>query len=131
MAACSLRSSNRSRLISRVSLFCGRSTYVILSVGMPISDRITASISYVNENGVSLLLDFIIKQSTGGYIVSRTVLEWIVLELLSVIRDDFSWKSESATDNVVPYEFFDLIACNRYLQKGEKRSKKEQNQKRD
>ncbi|GKB91054.1 hypothetical protein Tco_0963326, partial [Tanacetum coccineum] len=47
-----------SRLISRASLFYVRSTYVVLSV--PISDRMTASIPYVNENGVSLLLDFII-----------------------------------------------------------------------
>nr|GEX15033.1 hypothetical protein [Tanacetum cinerariifolium]GEX15279.1 hypothetical protein [Tanacetum cinerariifolium] len=37
-----------------------RSTSVVLSVGMPISVRITSSISYANENVVSPLLDFII-----------------------------------------------------------------------
>ncbi|GJW23047.1 hypothetical protein Tco_0033669 [Tanacetum coccineum] len=36
-----------------------RSTSSILSVGMPISTRMTASVPYVNENGVSPLLDFI------------------------------------------------------------------------
>nr|GEU74321.1 hypothetical protein [Tanacetum cinerariifolium] len=44
----------------QTSLFCTKSTFVVLSVGMPISARITASVLYVNENGVSLLLDFII-----------------------------------------------------------------------
>ncbi|GJV30505.1 hypothetical protein Tco_1386953 [Tanacetum coccineum] len=36
-----------------------RSTSAVLSVGMPISIRMTASVPYVNENGVSPLLDFI------------------------------------------------------------------------
>ncbi|GJU16570.1 hypothetical protein Tco_1144536 [Tanacetum coccineum] len=36
-----------------------QSTSVVLSVGMPISARMTASVLYVNENGVSSLLDFI------------------------------------------------------------------------
>ncbi|GJR04680.1 hypothetical protein Tco_0527664 [Tanacetum coccineum] len=49
-----------SRLISRASLFYAGSTFVVLSVGMPISARMTASVSYVNENGVSPLLVFII-----------------------------------------------------------------------
>ncbi|GJV11796.1 hypothetical protein Tco_1353337 [Tanacetum coccineum] len=108
MAACSLRSSNRSRLISRASLFCVGSTSTVLSVGMPILAGMTASVPYVNENRVSPLLDFII--------FLTPILERIVLELLSVIRDDFSWKSES-TNNVVPYEFFDLVSsngCNRF-----------------
>nr|GEU84025.1 RNA-directed DNA polymerase, eukaryota, reverse transcriptase zinc-binding domain protein [Tanacetum cinerariifolium] len=50
----------RSKLISKASLFPTRSTFVVLSVGMPISAGMTASVLYVNENGVSLLLDFII-----------------------------------------------------------------------
>nr|GEW68257.1 hypothetical protein [Tanacetum cinerariifolium] len=37
-----------------------RSTSTILSVGMPISSGMTASVPYINENGVSLLLSFII-----------------------------------------------------------------------
>ncbi|GJX93384.1 hypothetical protein Tco_0347970 [Tanacetum coccineum] len=37
-----------------------RSTSAVLIVGMPISAGMTASVSYVNKNGVSLLLDFII-----------------------------------------------------------------------
>ncbi|GJT56818.1 hypothetical protein Tco_0991872 [Tanacetum coccineum] len=36
-----------------------RYTFAVLSVGMPISIGMTVSVSYVNENGVSLLLDFI------------------------------------------------------------------------
>ncbi|GKD65516.1 hypothetical protein Tco_1307624 [Tanacetum coccineum] len=36
-----------------------RSTSAVLSVGMPISVGMTASVPYVNENGVSSLLDFI------------------------------------------------------------------------
>ncbi|GKF06538.1 hypothetical protein Tco_0037206, partial [Tanacetum coccineum] len=59
IVACSLFSSKRSRLISKASLFCTRSTSAVLSVGMPISAEMTASIPYVNENGVSPLLDFI------------------------------------------------------------------------
>ncbi|GJV02183.1 hypothetical protein Tco_1335752 [Tanacetum coccineum] len=50
--ACSLLSSSRSRLISRASSFCTKSTSAILSVGMPISAGMTAFVSYVNENGV-------------------------------------------------------------------------------
>ncbi|GJT61325.1 hypothetical protein Tco_1004858 [Tanacetum coccineum] len=41
------------------SFFVG-STSIVRSVGMPISAGITASVSYVSENGVSSLLDFII-----------------------------------------------------------------------
>nr|GEV75257.1 RNA-directed DNA polymerase, eukaryota [Tanacetum cinerariifolium] len=36
-----------------------RSTSAVLGVGMPISARMTASVPYVNENGVSPFLDFI------------------------------------------------------------------------
>nr|GEX86484.1 hypothetical protein [Tanacetum cinerariifolium] len=50
----------RSRLIFKASLFCTRSTSAVLSVGMSISARMTAFVPYVNKNGVSLLLDFII-----------------------------------------------------------------------
>nr|GEX68784.1 transposase (putative), gypsy type [Tanacetum cinerariifolium] len=50
----------RSRLISKASLFCIGSTSDVLSVGMPISARMTAYVLYVDENGVSPLLDFII-----------------------------------------------------------------------
>nr|GEV06257.1 hypothetical protein [Tanacetum cinerariifolium] len=60
LLACSLLSSKRSRLISRASLFCIRSTFAVLSVGMPIFAGMTASVSYVSENRVSSLLDFII-----------------------------------------------------------------------
>nr|GEY12464.1 hypothetical protein [Tanacetum cinerariifolium] len=60
IVASSLLSSKRSRLISKASLFCTRSTSAVLSVGMPISTGMTASVLYVNENGVSPLLDFII-----------------------------------------------------------------------
>nr|GEZ85497.1 hypothetical protein [Tanacetum cinerariifolium] len=41
-------------------LFPTRSTSALLSVGMPISAGMTASVLYVNENGVSSLLDLII-----------------------------------------------------------------------
>ncbi|GJY25605.1 hypothetical protein Tco_0400331, partial [Tanacetum coccineum] len=40
-----------------------RSTSAVLSVGMPISAGMTASVPYVNENGVSPLLDFIMVSS--------------------------------------------------------------------
>ncbi|GJT40010.1 hypothetical protein Tco_0939875 [Tanacetum coccineum] len=59
IAASSLRYSKRSRLIPKASLFYTKSTFAILSVGMPISAGMTTSVPYVNENGVSLLLDFI------------------------------------------------------------------------
>nr|GEY31726.1 hypothetical protein [Tanacetum cinerariifolium] len=49
----------RSRLIPRASSFCTRSTFVVLNVGMPIPAGMTASVPYVNKNGVSPLLDFI------------------------------------------------------------------------
>nr|GEV00289.1 hypothetical protein [Tanacetum cinerariifolium] len=49
-------SSTRLALLVRYT----RSTFAVLSVGMPISAGMTASASYVNENGVSLLLDFVI-----------------------------------------------------------------------
>ncbi|GJW61614.1 hypothetical protein Tco_0110949 [Tanacetum coccineum] len=62
IAAYSLHSSSRSRLISRASLFSSKLTSAVLSVGMLISARMTASVSYVNKNGVSPLLDFIIVQ---------------------------------------------------------------------
>nr|GEZ72694.1 hypothetical protein [Tanacetum cinerariifolium] len=60
ITASSLFSSKRVRLISKDSLFCTRSISAVLSVGMPISTGMTASISYVSENGVSLLLDLVI-----------------------------------------------------------------------
>nr|GEU49857.1 hypothetical protein [Tanacetum cinerariifolium] len=53
-------SSKRSKLTPRDSSFLIISTFVVLKVGMPISTGITASASYVNENGVSPLLDLII-----------------------------------------------------------------------
>nr|GEX69498.1 hypothetical protein [Tanacetum cinerariifolium] len=59
IAACSLFSSKRSKLIPKASLFLTISTFAILRVGMPILARITASAPYVNENGVSPLLDLI------------------------------------------------------------------------
>nr|GEV69975.1 transposase (putative), gypsy type [Tanacetum cinerariifolium] len=40
-----------------------RSTFVVLNMGMPIFAGMTASIPYVNENGVSSLLDFIMVRS--------------------------------------------------------------------
>nr|GFC10044.1 hypothetical protein [Tanacetum cinerariifolium] len=39
---------------SRASLFCTSSTFTVLNVGMPISTGMTASVPYVNANGVSL-----------------------------------------------------------------------------
>nr|GEW44056.1 hypothetical protein [Tanacetum cinerariifolium] len=59
IAACSLFSSKRSNLIPKGSLFLIISTSTVLKVGMPISTGITASAPYVNENGVSPLLDLI------------------------------------------------------------------------
>ncbi|GJT81374.1 hypothetical protein Tco_1055716 [Tanacetum coccineum] len=50
----------RSRLIPKASLFCIISTSAVLSVGMTISAGMTASMPYVSEKGVSLLLDLII-----------------------------------------------------------------------
>ncbi|GKA04677.1 hypothetical protein Tco_0683797 [Tanacetum coccineum] len=55
-----LRTLELSRLIFRALLFCTKSTSAVLSVDMPISGGITAAVPYVNENGVSSLLDFII-----------------------------------------------------------------------
>nr|GEY67811.1 hypothetical protein [Tanacetum cinerariifolium] len=49
----------RSKPISKASLFLTISTFAFLKVGMPISAGITASAPYVNENGVSPLLDLI------------------------------------------------------------------------
>ncbi|GJS66609.1 hypothetical protein Tco_0681173 [Tanacetum coccineum] len=60
IAAYSLLSSKRSRLIPKASLFCTISTSAVLSVGMPISTGMTASVQYVSEKGVSPLLDLII-----------------------------------------------------------------------
>nr|GEU31855.1 hypothetical protein [Tanacetum cinerariifolium] len=54
----------RSKLISRASLFPTRSTSTVLSVGIPISTGMTTSVSYVNENRVSSLLDLIIVRCT-------------------------------------------------------------------
>nr|GEW10593.1 hypothetical protein [Tanacetum cinerariifolium] len=48
-----------SKLIPKASLFLTISTSAVLKVGMPISAAITAFVPYVNENGVSLLLDLI------------------------------------------------------------------------
>ncbi|GJX71898.1 hypothetical protein Tco_0309069 [Tanacetum coccineum] len=62
IAACSLFSSKRSRLISKASSFCTRSISAVLKVGIPIFAGITASVSYVSENGVFPLLDLIIVQ---------------------------------------------------------------------
>nr|GEX84731.1 nonaspanin [Tanacetum cinerariifolium] len=59
IAACSLFSSKRSRLIPRASLFCTRSTSVVLNVDILISAGMTTFVSYVNKNEVSPLLDFI------------------------------------------------------------------------
>nr|GEX15089.1 hypothetical protein [Tanacetum cinerariifolium] len=49
----------KSRFIFKASLFCTKSTSAVLNVGMSISTRMIASVPYVNENGVSPLLDFI------------------------------------------------------------------------
>nr|GEZ15697.1 hypothetical protein [Tanacetum cinerariifolium] len=57
----------RSRLIPRASSFCTRSTYVVLNVGILIFAGMTASVSYVNKNGVSPLLDFIM--NGHGYVM--------------------------------------------------------------
>ncbi|GJU14451.1 RNA-directed DNA polymerase [Tanacetum coccineum] len=59
IAACSLLSSKRSRLISKASSFCTMSISAVLKVGMPISAGITAYVPYVSENGMSSLLDLI------------------------------------------------------------------------
>ncbi|GJZ67578.1 hypothetical protein Tco_0630818 [Tanacetum coccineum] len=59
IVVCSLLSSKRSRLISKASSFCTMSISAVLEVSMPISTRIIASVLYVSENGVSLLLDLI------------------------------------------------------------------------
>nr|GEX95387.1 hypothetical protein [Tanacetum cinerariifolium] len=58
MEAC-VSDPGRSNLIPKASLFLTISIFVVLKVGMPISDGITASAPYVNENGVSPLLDLI------------------------------------------------------------------------
>nr|GEV94900.1 hypothetical protein [Tanacetum cinerariifolium] len=88
------------------------------SVGMPISAGMIASIPYVNENGVSPLPDFIMAIGLRMFDRSKVladawflapIFEWIIPELFSIIRDNFSRESKS-TDNVVPYKFFDLIA---------------------
>nr|GEY29622.1 hypothetical protein [Tanacetum cinerariifolium] len=60
IAACSLISSKRSRLISKASSFYTMSISAILKVGMPIFTRMAAFVLYMSENGVSLFLDLII-----------------------------------------------------------------------
>ncbi|GJR91667.1 hypothetical protein Tco_0215678 [Tanacetum coccineum] len=54
-----------SKLIPKSSLFLIISTSAVLKVGMLISTGITSSVPYVNENGVSPLLDLIIVRSVG------------------------------------------------------------------
>nr|GFA23740.1 hypothetical protein [Tanacetum cinerariifolium] len=49
----------RSRLISKASSFCTMSIFAVLKVGIPIFTRMTASVPYVSENGVSSLLELI------------------------------------------------------------------------
>ncbi|GKC08431.1 hypothetical protein Tco_1000041, partial [Tanacetum coccineum] len=65
IATGSLLSSKRSKLIPKASLFLIISTSAVLKVGMPIYTGITASTPYVNENGVSPLLDLIMLRSIG------------------------------------------------------------------
>nr|GEW73708.1 hypothetical protein [Tanacetum cinerariifolium] len=40
------------------------------------------------------------------------VFEWVISELLSVFRYDFSWEAKSAYD-VIPHKFLDLVSCYR------------------
>ncbi|GJV12825.1 hypothetical protein Tco_1354366 [Tanacetum coccineum] len=71
------------RLTSKASLFCVMSISVVLSVGMPISAGMTASIPYVNENGVYPLLDFIMVYEPD-----------ILGTLLSVPLHPYAWYRE-------------------------------------
>nr|GEW34319.1 reverse transcriptase domain-containing protein [Tanacetum cinerariifolium] len=48
------------RFLQEIDDLISKATSDVLSVGMPISAGMTASVPYVNENEVSLLLDFII-----------------------------------------------------------------------
>ncbi|GKB46781.1 hypothetical protein Tco_0897534, partial [Tanacetum coccineum] len=87
-----LRYTRRSRLISKASLFCTRSTFAVLSVGMPISIGITASVQYVNENGVSPLLDFIMLRLRFALSTRPLVYEPDILgTLLSVPLRLYAW----------------------------------------
>nr|GEW08255.1 hypothetical protein [Tanacetum cinerariifolium] len=68
----SLFSSKRSKLIPKASLFLTTSTSAVLKVGMPISAGITASTSYVNENGVSPLLYLVMVSSIpSGFVIIK------------------------------------------------------------
>ncbi|GKE23497.1 hypothetical protein Tco_1435009, partial [Tanacetum coccineum] len=88
------------------------STSDVLIVGMPISAGMNASVSYVNENEVSPLLDFIIMRCahrTRGSSSIQVLLLAPTLLLFLRLSYNISGESEPA-DNVVLYEFFDLIA---------------------
>ncbi|GJR46046.1 hypothetical protein Tco_1314149 [Tanacetum coccineum] len=72
-----------------------RSISAVRSVGMPISAGMTASVPYVSENGVSPLLDLIIrtirlagaswKRSFRRIHVLTPIFEWIITELFSIV----------------------------------------------
>nr|GEY58597.1 hypothetical protein [Tanacetum cinerariifolium] len=125
IAASSLFSSKRSKLISRASLFPTRDTSTVLSVGMPISARMIASVPYVNENVVSPLLDFIIVQcahrtwgsSSIQFLLFASNLAFIPFPKLrfALFTRPLQMFNESKVeskpaDNIVPHKFFDLIA---------------------
>ncbi|GJY61369.1 hypothetical protein Tco_0462026 [Tanacetum coccineum] len=103
-----------------------------LSMGMPILAGKTASIPYVNENGVSPLLDFIMvrcahrtcESSSNQFLFFAPNLAFIPSPRLRfalstrplVCGYDLSWEPESI-DNVIPHKYFDLVVsdgCNRF-----------------
>ncbi|GJV23644.1 hypothetical protein Tco_1376339 [Tanacetum coccineum] len=97
---------------------------LVLKVGMPISTRITASAPYVNENGVSLILDLIMTLDWDVYEGKEwrilrfftPVFKWVIPELFSIVRYYFSWKTKSA-QHIVLYKLFNLdsyYGCHRF-----------------
>nr|GEU75859.1 ankyrin repeat family protein [Tanacetum cinerariifolium] len=127
----SVLSTERSKLIPKASSFLIISTFAVLQVGMPISTRITASVPYVSENGVSLLIDLVMVRcahktceissiqclllsSNHALIPSpklfTPVFEWVIPELFSVVRYYFPWQTESAY-YVIPYKLLNLSSC--------------------
>ncbi|GKA40312.1 putative reverse transcriptase domain-containing protein [Tanacetum coccineum] len=98
------------------SFFVG-STSIVRSVGMPIFAGITTSVPYVSENGVSPLLDFIIVRWDHKTCESSSIQSLLLSSSLAFIPSPkllFALSTKMFTksaDYVVPYELFNLIAC--------------------
>nr|GEW80556.1 ribonuclease H-like domain-containing protein [Tanacetum cinerariifolium] len=79
IAACSLLSSSRSRLISKASSFCAMSLSTVLNVGMPISTGMIAYVTYISKNGVYPLLDLILMRTSLITVYHLALRRWLLL----------------------------------------------------